>query len=273
LLVLSFASGAGPEPLAGSLVRPKHFSLNGQEASEVRLPLIQEAVTRERLTDTGVEFTVQDASDPKNTDDFVFRLTGADAGQLSFAFAPSTPLLMVRVTADAQVATDWNPETTYGPEDVQVSNVEMARLFKEDQADRQDGGHIDWDKVEAADAARRQAVAIMLRAGELRTGTDFLRAAFIFQHGDTANDYLLAHVLAIVAMRKGRTDADWIAAATLDRYLQRTGRPQVFGTQFKPDSSRSHSTQEPFDRDLISDALRAVMNVPPLASQTPPPSN
>jgi hypothetical protein len=32
--------------------------------------------------------------------------------------------------------------------------------------------------------------------------------------------------------RKSDLDARWIAAATLDRYLQRIGQPQVFGTQF-----------------------------------------
>jgi hypothetical protein len=176
---------------------------------------------------------------------------------------------MARGAADAQVATDWNPEATYRPDDLHPGNPEMARLFAADQADRR--GHIDWSRVSKADADRRRAVEALLRSGGLHTGTDFMDAAFIFQHGDTPDDFLLAHVLAMVAVSKGRSDADWIAAASLDRYLQRTGKPQIFGTQFSSADAMSHPTQEPFDRRLVPDALRAEMSVPALASQTPPP--
>jgi hypothetical protein len=270
LLVLRFAAGSVAQPLVGWLMRPKSFSLNGQTVSQVRLPIIREDVVRAQLTDAGVRFTVRDTSDPTNTDDFEFKLKGADAGALSFAVAPLAPLAMARVTADAQVATDWMPEATYGPDNVGVSNPEMSRLFAADQADRHDVGHIDWSKVAKADSERRRAVAALLDAGALHTGTDFLGAAFVFQHGDRADDFLLAHVLAMVAVSKGRTDANWIAAASLDRYLQRTGRPQIFGTQFSRKGGNSHPTQEPFDRRLISDALRTDLNVPALASQASP---
>jgi len=48
-------------------------------------------------------------------------------------------------------------------------------------------------------------------------------------------------------MARGRPDAAWLAAATLDRYLQSLGRKQIFGTQSTsaPDGSRS---KEPYDR-------------------------
>ena len=55
----------------------------------------------------------------------------------------------------------------------------------------------------------------------------------IFQHGTKPEDYLLAHVLATAALRKGGAPlAPGLVAATLDRYLQSIGQPQVFGTQF-----------------------------------------
>jgi len=247
-------------------MRPKTFSLSGQVVSQIRLPVIRENVVRARLTDASLLFTVQDASDPKNADDFELKLLGSDAGELSFAIAPTAPLSVRRVGGDAEVATDWNPETTYGPEEVRDSNPEMARVFAEDQADRQDARRIDWSKVTPADAERRREVRSLLAAGALHTGTDFMGAAFVFQHGDKPDDFLLAHVLAMIAMKKGRTDADWIAAATLDRYLQRIDRPQIFGTQFSLKAGRTQ-TQEPFDRDLVLDALRSEMNVPSPGSQ------
>lgn len=65
----------------------------------------------------------------------------------------------------------------------------------------------------------------MLEAGALKTGEDFEDASVIFQHGDNPQDYLLAHVLAMAAMTKGDANARWIAAATLDRYLQSVKQP------------------------------------------------
>ena len=51
----------------------------------------------------------------------------------------------------------------------------------------------------ANDVARRQRASQLLNQGVLQTGEDFHDAAFIFQHGDKADDCLLAHVLAMMA--------------------------------------------------------------------------
>ena len=91
-------------------------------------------------------------------------------------------------------------------------------------------------------------------------------AANVFQHGDSPNDYLLAHTLAMVAVRKGRNDALWIATATLDRYLQSIKQSQIYGTQFLTPGDKP-TTQEPYDRTLISDALRRQLGVPQLSAQ------
>jgi hypothetical protein len=42
------------------------------------------------------------------------------------------------------------------------------------------------------------------------------------------------------------------------------GKPQIYGTQFK---GNKDATQEPFNRNLISDSLRREMGVPSLAAQ------
>jgi hypothetical protein len=115
---------------------------------------------------------------------------------------------------------------------------EIHQLYINDQTDRGvvfDGkrpADITPEQMSANDVVRRQRASQLLNQGVLQTGEDFHDAAFIFQHGDKAEDYLLAHVLAMLAVSKGNPDGRWIAAATLDRYLQTIGQPQVFGTQY-----------------------------------------
>ena len=67
----------------------------------------------------------------------------------------------------------------------------------------------------------------------------------------------------IVALAMSDTEARWIAAATLDRYLTTIGKAQVYGTQF----DRQNAVREPYDRALIPDSLRGALNVPPAAKK------
>jgi hypothetical protein len=142
----------------------------------------------------------------------------------------------------------------------------MTRIYDEDQADRNSDGEIDWAKVTPRDEQRRLATRKLLETGALHTGGDFNHAAFVFQHGSTADDYLLAHTLAMVAVGKGERSSLWIASATLDRYLMMVKQPQVYGTQFMGSKDGGFS-QEPYNRDLVSDALRGELGVPPMAQQ------
>jgi hypothetical protein len=127
----------------------------------------------------------------------------------------------------------------------------------------------------------------LLASGGVTTAQDFHDAAFIFQHGDKPDDYLLAHILAIQAIAKGDSTSVWISAATLDRYLQFIGQKQVFGTQFldemlayyhqhRNDSDLNEklkttrndvTTQDPYDQKLLSDSIREAYCVQNLASQ------
>ncbi|HET9130235.1 MAG TPA: hypothetical protein VFO86_04765, partial [Terriglobia bacterium] len=121
-----------------------------------------------------------------------------------------------------------------------------------------------WTVINREDADRRTQTAKLLADGQLHTAQDFNRAAFIYQHGSTSDDYLLAHTLAMIAVAKGDENSLWIGTATLDRYLQSVGKPQIYGTQFK---SGKDATQEPFNRNLVSDSLRRELGVPSLATQ------
>jgi hypothetical protein len=133
----------------------------------------------------------------------------------------------------------------------------MRKIYEEDQKNRNDV---------AGDAKRRDQVRQLIKEGKIRTAKDYYYAAFIFQHGQQPSDYLYAHVLAVTAVNKGLHDAIWLSAATLDRYLQSVRQPQIFGTQFGS-LYDSRDDQEPYDRELVSDAIRAQWCVASVSAQ------
>lgn len=142
---------------------------------------------------------------------------------------------------------------------------------------------ITYEEYKVREEARRQQVRAMLAKGEVKTGEDFRDASFIFQHSDNADDYLMAHILAVESVIKGDDTSKWIAAATLDRYLQSINKPQVFGTQYpldpnapaslRAEQAKAHAgrfkgrTQSPFNDKLVPDAVRHDFCVPDLAQQ------
>lgn len=157
-----------------------------------------------------------------------------------------------------------------------------------ESANKKSAAFLDGESMSKRDDARRAQVRELLASGGLTTAQDLHDAAFVFQHGDKPEHYLLAHILAIEAIAKGDTNALWIAAATLDRYLQSIGQPQVFGTQFlarqwsyyvqhrndadvlaklKDLQYPNDMTQDPYNSALLSDLTRAAFCVPDLESQ------
>jgi len=153
----------------------------------------------------------------------------------------------------------------------QVPNAELERLYRQDQADREDfDKHLGDQKWFAAlperDAARLARIREMARKGELQCPKDYSRAALILQHGAMPDDFLLAHVLSTAAAIGGESDAKWLSAATLDRYLQKIGQPQIFGTQYSF-QDKNPWTMEPYREDLLTDAWRKLFGVPGLAEQ------
>ena len=149
---------------------------------------------------------------------------------------------------------------------------EIQRLYDEDQKDRDFGanstGSPDQRKrMSERDQVRRKRVRQLLDQDALRTGTDYRQAAFIFQHGSTPSDYLLAHCLAMVGVSRGDMESRWIAAATLDRYLRSIKQPQVFGTQYFKEGPSSPYTQEPYDHALFPESIRKAFCVPSVSQQ------
>ena len=165
-----------------------------------------------------------------------------------------------------------------GPTVPKLTDVDsdLLRLVVDDQWDRgmdMFGGRqvkapdaIDWAAVTARDERRQAAVRTMLAEGRIRTPRDQHFAALIFQHSSRPEHLALAHVLASTSAAGGHAPARWLAAASFDRLLRSLNRPQVFGTQFSSDDA-SGWTMEPYDREAVSNHLRAEWCVVPLNEQ------
>jgi hypothetical protein len=245
--------------------RPDHFEFDGDTFSNVDNHVVRRAVNEAHAKDDVLVLSFEDPA-PNATPD-ILRVRCAQVGHISVTFVGSNfePFDFVKASSDEAQLGPWDAKIAYTRRISRPTNVEMAHIFDADQADRQ-RKDVDWSVVGPSDDKRRRRTQELLDSGTLQSGEDFYHAAFIFQHGGKADDYLKAHLLAMVAAARGDARAIWIAAATLDRYLRAIGRPQVLGTQFMAPKGRP-ATQEPYDRNLISDAMRQALRVPPLAEQ------
>lgn len=253
---------------SGQMERPASFSSSNSTFANIS-GLRRDPIVHSHLDHGILHLTTANSNNPKDTDQYAMTLK-ADGAQLAFDDLPpgvvAQPLSLERGSADAMVSTDWEPNRLYVPgPDSDTPNPEMKAIFDEDQRVRMQS-QIDWNAVSKTDAQRRNRTRELLNSGALHTGTDYEEAAFVFQHGSSSDDYLLAHTLAMVAMTKGNPTAIGIATMTLDRYLQNVGQKQIFGTQFLTIKVGGW-TQDPYDRVLISDALRKQLAVLPQAIQ------
>jgi hypothetical protein len=115
------------------------------------------------------------------------------------------------------------------------------------------------------DRKRRARVREMLERNLLQTGEDFDRAALIFQHGETPDDYLTAHELALIAFRMHKFSS--LFALSEDRFLQSVGKVQRFGSQYAPSKNGKGYVLEAVEegeRTSVTDGLRLDWMVPPL---------
>ena len=168
----------------------------------------------------------------------------------SLLLAVAIPVLPIAIQSDAAEPAD---------------STELMQIYEADQKDREVSvGRVDWKIVGPRDAARPKRVLELMAQGVVRTGKDYERAAMVFQHGDSPEGILFAHLLAVTALGKGNASARWLASASLDRYLHRLGKPQIFGTQFtNKDLSRNEGwTMDPYNRELLAPSLLEANCVP-----------
>lgn len=126
----------------------------------------------------------------------------------------------------------------------------VHELETEDQSENP--GNISAEEYYRHGDARRAEVRKLLAEGKITSGEDFSDAALIFQHGQTPEDFLLAHVLAVEGLMRGGSADKWIVAATLDRYLQAVNRPQIFGTQYPGDKAVGNTPKPQVDPHVIN---------------------
>jgi hypothetical protein len=259
------------DTFTGGLSRPEHFQTsNGVRFSQVSADVGRETIESASIKDGHLHFTTKNSKDKNDVSEYELTLNGEDSASLKIVDVPLPPWQLVRSDSkrNPTVSIDWDSRRSYSQEDDVPSNAEMQKLFEQDQAVRQDYVQFakNSEKIDREDNERRSQTRKLLADGKLHTGEDFARAAFIFQHGSTADDYLFAHTLAMIAAAKGDEQSLWIGTATLDRYLQATGKPQIYGTQFKSTADKT-ATQEPYNPNLIDDALRRELGVPSIAEQ------
>lgn len=251
--------------ITATWVRPTHFQMDNESFSRVVGPPVRRQAKVARLVNGDIELSFDDPAPHAMPDRFRVHRVSTGHVDVTYDGTPFEPYDFTRSPADPAPLGPWDGDRTYVRTIPRPTNLEMRAIFDADQADRQ-APDIDWSVVEPADKSRRARTQELLDSGALRSGEDFFNAAFVFQHGSAADDFLKAHLLATVAIARGKPGATWIASATLDRYLQAIGKPQVLGTQFM--SPRNGPvTQEPYDRGVASDALRKALQVPTLAEQ------
>lgn len=253
---------------SGTLVHPRQMNTDGRNFSAISADTISERVTTEAPKAQTVRITASDPANPKDVKVFDLTLTGPDEAQLKIAGGPISAWPVTRYDGSGapRVWTGWDARRSYPLEDEFVDqSAEMAEIYKADQAVRQsmESFRANAKQIAKEDAARRARVRQLLAKDELKAAEDFRLAAMVFQHGSEPRDYLFAHTLSLVALVKGDRSAAWIASATLDRYLNSIGQPQIFGSQFGFDGK----PQGAVDGDLVSDALRRQLGVPALADQ------
>jgi hypothetical protein len=259
---------AKSERHTGTLTHPRAITSDGRSFSNLSQDTETETLTAGPPENGTLRLVATKPGDSKDTTEFDFTVDASGEGRLKPTGAPIEPWTLVRYTGADQprVWNSWDPKRSYLIDEPYVApNAAMAEIYRADQAARQSMASFTANapQIEKDDAARRAQVRALLGKGELRAGEDFRLAAQVFQHGAEPRDFVFAHTLALVALAKGDRSASWIASATLDRYLQSIGKPQIFGTGFTPDGS----SQGAFDRDLVSDAIRRELNVPALAEQ------
>jgi hypothetical protein len=244
-------------------IHPRTFDSDGDGFSHVTGPAHVETTRDVHVVAGDLELTFQDPA--PDSSPAVLRLHKVADGKVTMSLVGMglEPFDLTRAAAGTAPG-PWDHARHYALIRPRPTNARMTAIFDADQ-DARKPDRIDWKIVAPADAERRRETQALLDAGGLQSGDDFFHAAFVFQHGHAPDDFLKAHLLAMVAIARGRSDAVWIASATLDRYLQTIKQPQVLGTQFAIRDGKAD--QEPFNRDLISDALRRALKVPTLADQ------
>lgn len=263
ITLMVFEIARGNSGWSATWERPERFQYSDDNFDRLSDAVVNRRAQAVRVSGNLWEMAFDGPRDGPPVTFLLHRKTSASA-TLTFVGFGNDAVSLVRVTGAVKPG-GWDGKQSYAVPFERPTNVEMTAIFDADQAARKDMAKIDWQTMDREDQGRRLRTQVLLDGGQLHSADDYYHAAFVFQHGHEPTDYLKAHALAVIATSRGKGSATWIAAATLDRYLQAIGQPQVYGTQF---SSRDGTwTQAPYRSDLLSDAVRQASRVPSIREQ------
>jgi hypothetical protein len=149
-----------------------------------------------------------------------------------------------------------------------ANNRELQTLRDADQEDRTDP--IDRAKMERMsvnDPIRRERTLRLIADGVPATGRDFHNAATVLQHGQSPNDFKLAHELTIAALALGDSSAVEMLARSYDRLLLKLGHRQRMNTQYGGVTGALF----PLDTTAVNDRIRVALGSRRLADAGRPP--
>lgn len=113
-------------------------------------------------------------------------------------------------------------------------NVELEDLYYEDITERKSAN---TDKeMEALNLKTSERLSKLRKILPRIDTTEIWNChyiAYLLQHGDSPDEYKMAHEYAKKAVDMGSKATKWLFAATLDRYLVSIGKLQKYGTQYK----------------------------------------
>jgi hypothetical protein len=138
-------------------------------------------------------------------------------------------------------------------------SAELKKIFDDDQAERSE------TKIKPGaqfrDRKRRERVGAIFGEGCFTSSEDFYHAAYVFQHGgdltidmsshtvksSVPDQLFIAFVWAKRAYELGYEPAKRLTAEAVDRYLNESGRKQLFGTQFNKGEKETCWCQMPVE--------------------------
>ncbi len=157
---------------------------------------------------------------------------------LIFIFVP--PLTSIQATT---VYTDCH----HDPTKQAARSKELHELFLADQKDRKDVAPADFQQ---RDRIRRMRVGEIFGEGCIKSAQDYLHAAIVFQHGDAPDHFYQTFLFSLRGSQLGDSKQLRNAALGLDRFLVKTQRKQLFGSQAFKENSGSCWCLEPLEKSF-----------------------
>jgi hypothetical protein len=176
--------------IGGSVSQPEKWSTtDGRSFTQVGPGNSTRPIASPTLSGNRLQFITKNPKDPSDEDEYELTLIDADHASLDLG-TPFPPWSLSRARALVALPAKWDTGRSYSIEPSHPPSPEMAAIFDAIKVPVIQYLDQQWKAISKDDASRRTTHGL-LDAGKLQAGEDFPQVAFIFQHGDTSDDYLL----------------------------------------------------------------------------------